>query len=367
MPGGYLYSLRWPLTDRVWRRTCERGLSENLIHSRFPAVGMARRGRGIAKIPPMELDLWFDFETTTGVYYIDLAQCLSLVNRKMIRQGQQFAIESMEMFSDGTNVAYVYRMPNTWPLVNAWVKARDLWMESQDQVLDLEPSIASPYRDFKVYADSVHAAEEQSAGNLLPLGYAASGVNAVYNWDYSTVQIPNNTAPGQTDEFTLHVLGDDTGVVSGDSKGLIHGYAMARSRPASEEPNTPAARGWMNQLFDLGDNDSEIRVDIINNNDSPPYLLAEENTIQEYYPGGAAQPSYPQMTIETVMTNRSTAATGGSVSSTKAPGFVANLGLLAIGVEVDPEVNTPTIIRFKVSLAAGPSKGLMARPMEEVN
>jgi hypothetical protein len=61
-------------------------------------------------IETAETDLWFDL-TEAGTYYIDVAQCLSLVNRKMYRQGMQYAVENLEMFSNGTNQAFVYRLP----------------------------------------------------------------------------------------------------------------------------------------------------------------------------------------------------------------------------------------------------------------
>ena len=81
---------------------------------------------------PMELELWFAPPEVNGKTYLDIAQCVSLVNRKFIRQGCQFAVKNIELFGlDPTSEISVQisRLPNHWPMVNAWVKAFHVWRD----------------------------------------------------------------------------------------------------------------------------------------------------------------------------------------------------------------------------------------------
>lgn len=319
------------------------------------------------KLKTMELDYWFELAAgsespSSGVDHIDLAQVASLVNRVFIRQGQQFYVQSVEVVGDGDSLVTVYRLPYHWPMANGWEKSFALWRESQDQVLDIEPTIAAKWRDFKIHMDGIHSAAT-FANNLLPIGYGITGTNSVYEWMPSEIQIPNNSAPGATDAFFLHALGDDTGVVAGDSKGLVHGYALSRSRPVPDDPNVPANRGWMNQLFDDGDNLGEIRSDLREENDEPPYLMGIDGEVEEYYPGGSGQAVLPQ--IECSLATRSS-----FFSATQyGKGFLAPCGLLRIGWSYSgsEDGSFPAGLYLRVTLAAGAAKGIMARPMKDVN
>lgn len=318
------------------------------------------------KLKTMELDFWFQLSgggtPASGVDYIDLAQCASLCNRVFVRQGQQFYVSSVELVGDADSLVTVRRLPYHWPMANAWEKGYALWRQSQDQVLDIEPSTSATWRDFKIHMDPTHVTKT-FANNLLPDGYVITGANSNYEWDASEIEIPNNTAVGQTDNFFIHALGDDTGAASGDSKGLIHGYALSRARPQPDDPNVPISRGWMNQMFDVGDNLNEIREDIVEQNDEPPYLNGDANTVDEYYPGGAAQALAPQ--IECSLATRAT-----YFSSTQyGKGFLAPCGLLQIGWSYGggESGSFPAGLYIRVTLAPGSAKGIMARPMKDVN
>lgn len=332
-----------------------------------------------------ETDLWYDF-TEEGTYFVDIAQCLSLVNRKMYRQGMQYAIQDLEMFSNGTNSAFIYRLPTTWVIANAWEKCMRNWMEQQDDAADeagLE-SLKARYRDFKIYMDPLHAIAGVS-GNALPLYWggdsAASPPTGIgvpsslpsdvsYKWDISEIVIPNDGSVGNTTERTFHMVGDDTAVTTPDSVSMVKAYAESRSRPHSYDPNTvgPSTNegGILGEMFDVGDDDSEIIQNLRVENFSPPYPVGDF-TSSEFYPGGSqfTTGAISYVGLETIMTNRNTASSGGALSTTYAPGFLANCGLLMITI-VHGDV-APTTIRFKVGLANGQYKGVAARSMAVVN
>lgn len=332
------------------------------------------------KIKTMERDYWFNLNPAVESavnqdYYIDLAQCASLVNRVSLRQGMEYVVESVTVVTNGGCNVGIFRVPEHWCAINAWEKGYHIWRESQDQVLDDNPTIAAKYRDFKVGFDVSHT----FANNLLPLGYEITAATGTYAWDFSEIQIPNDPAGGTTTAYPLFLLGPDTG---GAKKGLVHGYAMSRQRPHQIDPNVPFGPSWMIDAFDVGENLEEITGDVQFENDNPPYLTGEDGTVDEFYPGGQNQGDNPWTagglnpsigTLESIMSLR--AGTSGMAIQSSS-GFVAPLGLLKITVDADSLTESPSgpydlgvlpSLLLKVTLAPGGYKGLLAQGMREAN
>jgi len=336
------------------------------------------------KIKTMERDFWFNLNPAMSSlpqggdvnanFYIDLAQCASLVNRVSLRQGMEYVVESVTVVTNGACNIGVFRIPEHWAAINAWEKAYHVWRESQQQVLDTEPTVAARYRDFKVHYESVHNASQ----NLIPLGYEIANTDSVYDWDMSEIQIPNDPASGTTTGYPLFMLGDD----SATRKGVIKGYADSRSRPQETEPNVPGGVSWMTDAFDVGENLPEIAVDLRYENESPPYLVGESHSIVTNYPGGEFQgiqswtaggmnPSVG--TLASIMSLR--AGTSG-MAIQSSPGFVAPLGLLKVTVDATGltesssgpfDVGALPSLLLKVTMAPGGYKGLLAQGMREAN
>ncbi len=309
----------------------------------------------MARAKQTELVLRFALpQAASSVNYIDLAQCYSLVNRLFCRQGIQLAVSGVSVTGDLDSKVTIARLPEHWPCINAWEKGYHVWRESQDQVLDVEPGIAGRYADFKVFMNSGHQVSGVS-GNLLPDGYATSfGGSENYDWDASTIQIPNDPATGQTQEYNFHVVGSSTPV----SKGLITGYAASRARPQQVDPNvvdSSTTEGWMREAFDVGEDLDDIREDIEDDNDSPPYVIGAPGSALSFYPGGSQQGG---LIDQSILFTRA-----GLGTQTHASGFTAPCGLLRVLVAGDDATNTNLFI----TLMPGDYKGLMARGMREVN
>ena len=71
------------------------------------------------KIKTMERDFWFNLNpaveaTVNDDYYIDLAQCASLVNRVSLRQGMEYVVESVTVVTNGACNIGVFRIPEHW-------------------------------------------------------------------------------------------------------------------------------------------------------------------------------------------------------------------------------------------------------------
>ncbi len=327
---------------------------------------MARRNaRRSKKVKPAETTL--NFAVSEGTSYIDIAQCLSLVNRASYRQGYQYAIESMELVSQGGSTVVISRISNSWPVVNAWVKGMALWKEQQDDTMKesgLVDTVAK-YRDFKICMEQHHSQAGFSA-NLLPSNcptlaqVQAVSATANYEWEQSEIVVPNFGAVGTTVEMPLHWVGDDV-AGAGTSKSLVKAYAESRSRPQTPDPNfvdVPLG-GLFGDMFDVGDDNLEIITNAQDENHVPPYYI-DDGTTFEFYPGGEGLDILGTggmgLTDEYYM---STNATGRFISSYGGTAVIP-AGLLKLVHSGDPAV-------LRIKLAAGHYKGVMARPMQDVN
>jgi hypothetical protein len=200
------------------------------------------------------------------------------------------------------------------------------------------------------------------AANITPAGYLLAAPGAVYDWEASEYQVPNDPAPGTTTGYHIHAIGPSTA----SSKGMIAGYAASRARPQQEDPNlveVSSTEGWMRELFDVGDNLDEIRENIEDLNDQPPYLTGPVNAVEEYYPGGAYQATTLDYFLQdTLITRPGTSAVSFDSTGT----FLAPCGLLRLSTG-SLDWSAISFAYIYVTLAPGPVKGLMAQPMQEMN
>ncbi len=329
---------------------------------------MARRKA--RKIQPVELTILTDVPAGAGI--VDIADLASQINRKTYRQGYQYMIEKIEFYTENDNPAtiVVARLPNHWPCINAWTKTMALWKQQQDERLDesgLEQTIAA-HRDFKIYMDADHAdgnyteLQARTATITSPDGYymtlaqaQAVSPTVTSDWDKSQIVIPNKAAPGNTVEYYCHMLGpDSTGGTA--SFGMIKAYADSRNRPMQTDPNIVdvASGGIFGEMFDVDEATGDIVTNAQEHNTATPYLN-DIDTPFEFYPGGSNQAVSPtiQDILQIVPTGNRT------VASSVVPGFIANCGLVLI--------STDQPVTAKITLAPGDYKGLMARPMQDVN
>lgn len=337
---------------------------------------MARRKRRSKKIEPAVKTLTYVLGDG-GTCYIDLSLSASIMNRRFYRQGLNWAVAGISLWSGGaTQTVTVAKLPDTWVAYNAWVKSFKLWQEMNDQVLDVEPQIQGRYADFKIYMDHDHrnniaensfqtySAPAESAGKTLIPVVRNSGSGLFVNanltnlsWDHSEFVFPD-PVDGTADSYHAHMVGPDSatdvGTVTG-SKGMIIGYAYSRARPNVIDPNVPenSTRAWMNDLFDYGDQNPDIRSDLIEENDSPPYAIAGDESTDEYYPGG-----YNNLDgLEVVVPELTVTGTTDYSGRIQIAGFNVPCGLLCV------KNSGPCFIQ--VHLTPGHHRGYLAVPMQE--
>ena len=264
-----------------------------------------RRSRGKTrgrKPQPAVMQLVFELPASDAAY-IDLALAASIANRRAYKQQDcNWVVSQFELFNPNagsSGTVTIQKLPETWVFDNAYTKSKALWNRMQDQVLDTEPDIQGKYSDFKIGMDVDHLQQsiqdntnptgkiltpQDGGGNFTQAVFAGGAYpQPIADWDFSTLQIPNDPVSGTTTEYTLHAVGPNTV----NSKGIIAGYELSRSRPNAEDPNTPTTEGWMNELFDDGEQLEEIRDDLLVDNDRAPYAVGPEGSGPGYYPGGA--------------------------------------------------------------------------------
>ena len=278
-------------------------------------------------------------------------------------------------------VASIFRLPEHWPCINAWEKTMRIWNDQQMETADeagIESRVAR-YRDFKIFFDPLHA-QSGTGANLIPDGYSASPPpTGGYDWEPSQVVVPNDGGvAGNTQEYYLHMLGDDNAGVN-PSKGMIKAYAESRSRPLNNDPNivTVTSGGLFGEMVDVGEITGEVAVNLVDNNDQPPYVI-DVDTADEYYPGGSAQGIGPidggGIVHPGVLVDVLSIGASQNFNSDTAAGFIAPCGLVKFeyfGTGVLPpnpaNLNYQPAFWMKVVLSAGQYKGVLARSMQEVN
>lgn len=261
------------------------------------------------------------------------------------------------------NAVYISTLQHSWTTSNSWKKVQAHWLKQQNEAMadsDSEDAIAR-YRDFKIYADETHYVSGV-ASNLLPVGLGPgttvgpfpSAVITTANplqgeWEYSKIVLPNAGAVGNTVEYDLIMHGS-----SGASwKGMISGYQTSRSYPQSPDPASPNIQvSWINQMFDVGDDNSTVVANAVGTNNELPYD-------QDDYPGGPG--NFSQMENQCFAFNTNTI----SERTYSFGGFTAPCGLLRIDQQYsDDTSSTPLIV--ELMLVPGDHRGYLAEPMQEM-
>jgi len=314
---------------------------------------MARRKTRKSKVVKMEHHVklkWTEAGDGSSPYsdsvYIDVAQCASILNRKLIRQGQMFRIKNMRMYTNDTSPSATVKVgviPQSWPTFNAYRKGRALWHKMNAMALEnASEGLYPKYHDFKVYMDKNHYTENVTSGadeNLLPVDF--NDVQApLGEWAYSQYADSGSSS----DDYWAWMLGDHDGTSgSWTGVGLIQAYAESRALPQLSAtatdgitPTDVEESPWV-RLFGDDDQTDTVINDLESKNDSPPYSRAD-------YPGGADCMANGKVVgfsrIQTI-----NQVTGTGISGL--PAFDAPLGL--IRVEIDAESSTASMEGVHIS------------------
>ena len=269
--------------------------------------------------------------------YIDTARIASLLNRKLVRQGQLFRIRNLRAYTNDTSPNATLKVgviPTTWVTRNAWVKAKALWDKMNAMAAeDVSGTAIYPkYHDFKVHMEYNHYSENTGSADedLVPRDFFDNEINSG-EWKYSLFADSGSTS----DEYQIHMMGDHQGSSGAwTSVGLIQAYAESRTYPKTNVTThdqdmidaielSPWAR-----LFGDDDQTTEVIQNLQDLNDSPPY---DPDT----YIGGT---TFPQPSVVGFGRIQTLNNTNGTSVSSLCPTFIAPCGLIRI--EIDGETST---------------------------
>ncbi len=322
-----------------------------------------RKSRGM-KIQPAITDLQFTIPAGGGSgvdsrSYIDTAKELSKVNRRLYQQGRMYAYQGLTFIwkQNASNLATlelsVRTAGNTWVVHNAFVKAKALWHEMQDLVLEDNPSIKGKWHDFKT-----RLSRQQVTVRELGVvdGYGAAVLGG--EWEPSTFVMPQHDVDPATGlplpaEEKLTCL---IGTTSPTIESLVQAYQESRATVQPVDPNVPAGMSgsFFNLLTDSGSQEPELADVIEDENDQPPYDT-------DFYPGGDGNMSAP-VTVGY-----------GAISPQEVDGrigpFIAPCGLLELEIKgydsAGEEIATADMpaIDILLHVAPGTYNGVAAIPM----
>ena len=301
----------------------------------------------------------------SGTVFIDLAKALSIVNRKLYRQGLYYYVNKVEMYDNSNSFVDVLTLPDNWITRAAHRRGKAIFDEMNAHGMRNIGNVIPKYHDFKVYMTDLH----RQNGSLNPTLYAHNQQGTEHQadeWAYSQYISADDDGDStqEADDMYIHMLGAHTypaGTQEGDnwtSVGLVKSYAETRVRQNQEQPVIDTGL-QADPLFNLLDFSSEEQVnDIVtrlnDDNDAAPYA-------NQYYVGED---------VRMVQVARLT-TTEQSGRVTSAPGFCAPLGLICIDPPTGGQGPTPqdggmasdNLFRIVIDVAVGTYNGVYAERM----
>jgi len=278
---------------------------------------------------------------TETSHFIDLAKDLSVVNRRLYRQGRDYHVKKITLISrntpNGGNRISASTVPYNWVSQMAWKRAFKTWNEmNKTATSQIAGDIQGTWADFKVYMTTTH----RSAIMLRPMDNGGANYDQG-EWEYSSLVTPDGTT--SADDFNLHMLGNHLGSVGAwNSVGLVKSYGESRATVSDADPNVPniASDDPLVNVFDYGTAVDEV-IDLLEyQNDNPPYDIDE-------YPGDDTNGPKPAVVQDTTLVD------GRAVMA----GFNAFCGL----IEIESTSPLPNdVYSLLVELAPGSYRGIKA-------
>lgn len=293
--------------------------------------------------------------TEGAVRFIDIARCMSMVNRKLHRQNGMWQVLAAKAYaqnkpagaSPAVGCAFqvaIRGAPRGWVTRNAIVKGFEAWKGQQSKAYKaLGTSGVKPkWQDFKVYLNTDH----RSGTELTPTSGDMFGATDAYTitggeWVHSEIVYEFVDGGNTVVQYTpsLHIMGDDDGTTTAS---LIKQYQ--ESRPLVQAPDPLIGAGIENNIYSQSADAIDEQVEgiienLANDNDNPPYDHTE-------YPGNDVNANEPQSYAVAANGTGSTLARFVTMN-----GFSAVNGLLELQVQLDKAA--PDVGEFWLQLVIG--------------
>lgn len=265
------------------------------------------------------------YKLNTGVNFIDLAQGMSITERRLIHQKQVFTVMGGMLVDDkptdevnGVKVK-ISTAPNNFYTRNAVTRGFRAWKASRAKALeaagDGASQIVAKYSDYKVYLDGGGA-----SAYLTPFTAGSDAIDGG-EWTRSTL------TPEQGTGKAFHIVGDSH---SASRYCLALGWLETRKTPL-RDPQMPDLNSdgtedvevdFIATMFqDTAEDTTRLNL-IEGNNDDQPYPVNGLMTVQEPYSGTEPKNLQLQFIAHTNVNELNHAV----------PGFQALCGLIRVDV-----------------------------------
>ena len=212
--------------------------------------------------------------TGNGTKYIDLAEGLSLQNRKLHRQKMVYTVYGGYYVDSNGSRINLNVAPNTWTVKRSINRAFAMWRKMIARTLANSDGLSTgKYNDFHIFLDN-----QMGSAGLLPKD--ASG-NDLYGtapeWEYSTLTTddPDGDPATAPDQFELQIVGPHVGVPNAWTRiSTLQSWVDSRPNPDSDDPDIDFHASHadpLSNLFDAGDTDDDKIQIITTEGDQAPY------------------------------------------------------------------------------------------------
>lgn len=277
-----------------------------------------------------------------GTYYIDLAQCLSIQERKLHPQFREYKVMG-GLIKDSNNESVVRCnvAPYTWYTKNALRRGKRIFDRMINQRLGEATTKLnkSKYHDFKVLLNNNQ--DQAGATNALPRAADGNELN-VGEWQYSLFVSEDvdwsdatlaASANRNADEFygmivgNTHSVGTGTGQDQWSRISLTKSWLETRPEPTADPVVDGAAVNTdpLSNLFDETDADDEVILNLTTRQDEPPY---DVDTTFGMEGGTGTQQNLQRVAMA------ATQSGAGQISAMN--GFSALCGLVQVFITQDP-------------------------------
>jgi hypothetical protein len=278
---------------------------------------------------------------TETSHYMDIARDLSVINRRLMRQGRVYHVKKVTVVSSntpngGSRISASVIGPS-WVSRQAWKRGFQTWQKMNSEAMHANlKSVQGTWADFKVFMD-----EGQTTHTLLTPKDNGGNNYSVGEWTYSKYVSPDGTT--SADEFGAWMLGDHDGAAGAwNHIGLIKSYAESRATVQDGSPFVPSnlSDDPLVNVFDYGTTVDEVLDNVEGDNDQAPYNIYT-------YPGEAGNGPKP------LLVQDATIIDGRAVMG----GFEAMLGLIEFEIKSPLPSDVYSVL---VELAPGPYRGIKA-------
>lgn len=294
--------------------------------------------------------LYFDLDhtgTTEDFHYIDLAACLSAINRRLYRQGRMYHVANVSVHDSAADLEIRFTtIPNNWTSARGWTMAYNAWRAQVADALENQPEgspdVEGKWADFKVYMNNDHKDDVDKPkpvdceGNALVM-YAFGADN---EWFYTQVQ---TRVDGTAYTNLNFVMCGAHNVANNGEIGVIKGLEDLWATQAYE-PVDPAGFDESPILgMGLENKNEEILDAIMDENDQPPYSYLDMVGTTDNMPAP--------------LTCRETSITTAENEMAMVGGFPVPLGLICVETKCGSSGNTVGIC---VELVPGKYQGVQS-------